>query len=102
MGKSKGVSTRVLIDQPLGVSPRFLHMLAGTCATGCASVFTIGGLQVACVEHCLGKGVSLESYLQALGKKSTGKASGTQDVPDDSICQRLAASRDNRTLTRAG
>ncbi len=43
-------------------------------------VFTIGGLYVACVEHYFGKGVSLESYLQAVGKKSTGKASGTQET----------------------
>ncbi len=65
------------------VSTRFVHMLAVTCATGFASVFTIGGLYVAYVERCLGKVVSPESYLQAFGKKSTGKASGTQDLPDD-------------------
>ncbi len=35
------------------------------CATGYASVFTIGGLYVACFERYLGKGVSLGSYLQA-------------------------------------
>ncbi len=68
------------IDQPTCVSTRFLNLLAFTCATGYASVFTIGGLQVACVEHCLRKGVSLESYLQAFGQKSTGKASGTQET----------------------
>ncbi len=50
------------------------------CATGFASVFKIGGLYVACVERCFGKVVSLECHLQAFGKKSTGKASGTQDV----------------------
>ncbi len=50
-------------------------MLAVTCATGYASVFKIGGLYVACVVRCFGKGVSIESYLQAFGKKSTGKAS---------------------------
>ncbi len=66
--------------QPPCVSTRFLNLLAVTCATGFASVFTIGGLYVACVEHCLGKGVSLESYLQAVGRKSTGKASGTQET----------------------
>ncbi len=55
-------------------------MFAGTCATGFASVFTVGGLYVACVEHYFGNGVSLESYLQAVGKKSTGKASGTQET----------------------
>ncbi len=77
-------------------------MLAVTCATGFASVFTIGGLHVACFERCLGKGVSLESYLQAFGKKSTGKASGTQDVLDDSICKQLADNRDNRGLTPSG
>ncbi len=37
----------------------------GTCATGSASVFTIGGLYVACVVRCFGKVVSLESHLQA-------------------------------------
>ncbi len=75
-----------------------------TCATGFASVFTIGGLYVACVERCLDRSVSLESYLQAFGKKSTGKASGTQDLPDDSISEPRAHDQlaDNRTLTRSG
>ncbi len=59
--------------------------VASTCATGFASVFTIGGLYVACFGRCLGKVVSLGSYLQAFGRKSTGKASGTQDLPDESI-----------------
>ncbi len=47
------------------MSTRFLNLLAVTCATGSASVFTIGGLHVGCVEHYFGKVVSLESYLQA-------------------------------------
>ncbi len=51
----------------------------------CASVFTIRGLQVACVEHCLGKVVSFKSSYQAVGKKSTGIASGTQDLQADEI-----------------
>ncbi len=62
------------------VSTRFVNVLAGTCATGYASVFMIGGLYVSFVEHYFGKVVSLESYLQAVGKKSTGKASGTQET----------------------
>ncbi len=74
-----------LENQPTCVSTRFLHMLAETCATGYASVFTIGGLYVACFGRCLGKGVSLGSYLQAFGRKSTGKASGTQDLAAESI-----------------
>ncbi len=57
------------INQPTRVSTRFLNLFAVTCATGYASVFTIGDLHVACVEHCLGNGVSLESYLQAFGRK---------------------------------
>ncbi len=79
-------------------------MLAFTCATGFASVFTIGGLQVACVQRCLGKGVSLESNLQAFGRKSTGKASGTQDLPVDLTSEPRAHDQlaDNRTLTRSG
>ncbi len=91
-----------LENQPTCVSTRFLNL--GTCATGYASVFTIGGLYVACVEHCLGKGVSLESYLQAFGRKSTGKASGTQDPPNDLTSEPRAHDQlaDNRTLTRSG
>ncbi len=75
------------INQPTCVSTRFLNLLAATCATGYASVFTIGGLYVAWVEHYFGKVVSFESHLQAFGNKSTGKASGTQDVQDDSISE---------------
>ncbi len=73
-------------------------------AAGFASVFTIGGLYAACVEHYFGKVVSLKSYLQAFGRKSTSKASGTQDVPDDSISEPRAHDQlvDNRTLTRSG
>ncbi len=80
------------------------YLWAVTCANGFASVFTIGGLHVACVEHCLGKGVSLESYLQALGRKSTGKASGTQDLPNDLTSEPRAHDQlaYNRTLTRSG
>ncbi len=54
-----------LENQPTCVSTRFLNLLAVTCATGFASVFTIGGLHVGCVGRCLGKGVSFGSYLQA-------------------------------------
>ncbi len=36
------------INQPTCVSTRFLNLLDVTCATGFASVFTIGGLYVAC------------------------------------------------------
>ncbi len=72
--------SRRALDQPTCVSTRFLNQWAATCATGYASVFTIGGLYVACVVRCLGQVVSRESYLQAFGKKSTGKASGTQDL----------------------
>ncbi len=44
--------------------------VASTCATGYASVFTIGGLYVACFGRCLGKGVSLGSIC----KPSAGRA----------------------------
>ncbi len=61
------------IDQPTCVSTRFLQLLAVTCATGYASVSTIGGLQVACVESCLGKVVSLESYCKPSARRALAK-----------------------------
>ncbi len=56
------------------------------------------------VDACRGKSVSLEFYLQAFDRKSTGIASGTQDVLDDLTSEPRVHDQlaDNRTLTRSG
>ncbi len=68
------------INQPTCVSTRFLNLLDVTCATGFASVFTIGGLYVACALTLPWQSCLTRVLLQAVGRKSTGKASGTQET----------------------